>query len=243
MEENKLRVNVRSFLVRVEEIATEEPAYRKGGCGNDGTCDCIGLIIGAIRRAGGSWTGLHGTNYAARNEVRSLQPITGNPDLRIGEIVFKARSPGDRGYDAETLNGRYRNSPDRKDYCHVGVVEAVYPLRIRHMTSPRPKLDTRLTGWTHHGWLQKIIPEGEEESMEEKIYVYGGVKTSPVHLRNRAGLKGLILADVPQGAEAVLLEYGDFWSRIRFGNRTGWMMTKFIHREEPEAPDSEEEPT
>ncbi len=210
----------------------------------DGTCDCIGLIIGVIRRAGGSWTGLHGSNYAARNEVRSLLPITGNPDLRIGEIVFRARSPGDKDYDAETMNGRYRNSPDRNDYCHVGVVEAVHPLRIRHMTSPRPKLDTRLSGWTHHGWLRKIIPEGEEEFMEETVYIYGGVKTSPVHLRNLAGTNGLILADIPQGEEAALLEYGDYWCRVRYGSRTGWVMTKFVHREadSPEETDTHGNP-
>ncbi len=28
-----MRVNVRSFLVYVEEIAAEEPGYRKEGCG------------------------------------------------------------------------------------------------------------------------------------------------------------------------------------------------------------------
>ncbi len=67
--------------------------------------------------------------------------------------------------------------------------------------------------------------------MEETVYIYGGVKTSPVHLRNTAGTSGLILADIPQGEEAALLEYGDYWCRVRYGSRTGWVMTKFVHRE------------
>ena len=52
MEVNPLAIPVNTFLERVEEIAREKPRYRKGGSGRDGTCDCIGLIIGALRRAG-----------------------------------------------------------------------------------------------------------------------------------------------------------------------------------------------
>lgn len=48
------------FLEKVQEITASKPTYKLGHDGSDGTCDCIGLIIGAIRRAGGSWTGTHG---------------------------------------------------------------------------------------------------------------------------------------------------------------------------------------
>ena len=62
-------ITLSSFLEKIREIASENPKYRSGGSGKDGTCDCIGLIIGAIRRAGGSWPGTHGSNYAARYET------------------------------------------------------------------------------------------------------------------------------------------------------------------------------
>ena len=78
------------LIAKVEEIAAEDPSYRIGGTGTDGTCDCIGLIVGAIRRAGDQWTGRKGTNYAARNEMVSLRPIAGNADLAVGEVVYKA---------------------------------------------------------------------------------------------------------------------------------------------------------
>ena len=61
----------------------------------DGTCDCIGLIIGAIRRAGGSWTGTHGSNYAARSEMTGLRRITKSASgLSAGEAVTSADSGG-----------------------------------------------------------------------------------------------------------------------------------------------------
>ncbi|MBQ9632239.1 MAG: hypothetical protein IJV04_04895, partial [Lachnospiraceae bacterium] len=62
-------ISVTDFLARVEQIAAEEPGYQLGHSGDDNQCDCIGLIIGAIRRAGGQWRGIHGSNYAARNEL------------------------------------------------------------------------------------------------------------------------------------------------------------------------------
>lgn len=85
-----MTVNVKKFLTEVEAIASEEPAYKLGHYGQDGLCDCIGLIIGAIRRAGGEWRGTHGSNYAARKEVVALHPIYGSGELQPGEVVFKA---------------------------------------------------------------------------------------------------------------------------------------------------------
>lgn len=45
-------VTLEAFLIEVAKIKSEAPTYREGGDGSDGTCDCIGLVIGAIRRAG-----------------------------------------------------------------------------------------------------------------------------------------------------------------------------------------------
>ena len=36
------------FLQGIQSIRAAQPTYRLGGSGVDGTCDCIGLIIGAI---------------------------------------------------------------------------------------------------------------------------------------------------------------------------------------------------
>ena len=78
----------------VDEIIDSKPVYKSGGDGRAGECDCIGLIIGAIRRAGGEWRGTHGSNYAARNEMQSLES---SPRLEIGMAMYKYYAPGKRG--------------------------------------------------------------------------------------------------------------------------------------------------
>lgn len=48
-----MSIKLAAFLEQFETICATKPDYRIGGSGTDGTCDCIGLIIGAVRRAGG----------------------------------------------------------------------------------------------------------------------------------------------------------------------------------------------
>ena len=149
-------ISLNEFLAAVEEISAENPRYRKGGSGFDGSCDCIGLIIGALQRCGGKWSGIHGSNWTARNATDGLKRIVSNSDLEIGDLVYKAKAPGEKGYD---LPNRYKGDKDQNDYYHVGVVMSVYPLRIRHMTTPTMKIDIKLGAWTHHGWCSLVERE------------------------------------------------------------------------------------
>lgn len=65
-------ITLTAFLRGVQSIIDEHPSYKLGGFGLRGVCDCIGLIIGGVRRAGGEWKGTHGSNYAARNEMQQI---------------------------------------------------------------------------------------------------------------------------------------------------------------------------
>ena len=149
-----MSVTLSAFLTAVDAIAAERPAYRLGGKAEDGTCDCIGLIIGALNRCGVKWPGIHGSNWAARNAMAWLLPVASAEDLAVGEIVYKARQPGDTAY---SLPSRYDQDPDRRDYYHVGVVRSVSPLRIIHCTSPGGvKTDARLGRWACAGGLRQL---------------------------------------------------------------------------------------
>ncbi len=152
------KIPLEAFLRKAEEIAALKPRYRSGGSGADGTCDCIGLIIGAIRLAGGAWPGIHGSNYAARSETEGLGPFSGTGSLRIGDLVYKAREPEDAGYD---LPDKYRKggksfTGDLRDYYHVGIVTSSAPLRILHMTSPGITVDTKVGAWKYRGGCMRI---------------------------------------------------------------------------------------
>lgn len=227
-----MSVDREQFLAKVEEIAAEEPYYRTGGSGTDGTCDCIGIIIGAIRRAGGQWRGLHGCNYAARSEMKNLERITGTGDLIVGEVVYRAYEPGQGGYN---LPERYEPggsdyTGDVRDYFHIGVVESVYPLRIRHMTKPKPKMDTSIDRWDYHGKLKKIGYNGEGKIMQN-VTISGGNPDLPVNFREGPSRDAKIIGEIPQGSTAVLLDGGDTWNRIQWNGKNGYVMSAFVHPE------------
>jgi hypothetical protein len=81
------------FIEKALAIAATFPKYKLGCSGDNGFCDCIGLIIGALKRAGVKWKGIHGSNYAARYRLKGkIKRITSVKDLKVGDLVFKAVS-------------------------------------------------------------------------------------------------------------------------------------------------------
>lgn len=220
-----------AFIAQVEAIAQASPVYRLGGDGSDGTCDCIGLVIGAIRRAGGSWTGTHGSNYAARYEMRELLPVTDAGELCLGDVVYKARMPGEVGY---ALPERYKNDPDQRDYYHVGVVTAVEPLEITHCTGPGIVRDTKLGRWTYRGRLEKVDYDGTEvvETMVQTATVVAD-SGSTVKMRSKPSTSDGLYWEVPVGAEVQVAEVSGEWTKVRYGDRTGYMMVKFLVMDAP----------
>lgn len=224
-----------AFIAQVEAIAQASPVYRLGGDGSDGTCDCIGLVIGAIRRAGGAWTGTHGSNYAARYEMRELLPVMDAGELCLGDVVYKARTPGQAGY---ALPERYKKGPDQRDYYHVGVVTAVEPLEITHCTGPGIVRDTKLGRWTYRGRLEKVDYDGTEvvETMaqEAKVTAASG---STVKMRSKPSTSDGLYWEVPVGAEVQVAEITGGWAKVRYGDRTGYMMAAFLDMDGQEAPE------
>ena len=178
-------VSLKAYLRGVDEIAASAPAYGLGHDGSDGLCDCIGLTIGALRRAGGVWTGVHGSNWAARNALVRLSPLTDASLLTPGDCVLKARLPGEAGY---SLPSRYAGDHDRHDYYHWGVVRSTSPLRIIHCTGPGVVTDTRLGRWGYYGWLKQLSPnEGDDEPMTATLTVSASSGSTSTCAKPREG--------------------------------------------------------
>lgn len=235
-----MQIPLITFLSNVDAIAAEAPSYKLGGDGTGGECDCIGLIIGAIRRSGGTWTGIHGSNYAARNEMAYLMPVTDAEDLNVGEIVYKAAMPGQTNY---ALPSRYAKDPDQRDYYHVGVVRSVNPPQIVHCTSPGGiTTDSKLGRWTHRGWLSKVSQEGGIPVIDVQTATVVATTGSTVNLRKSPG--GALIDRVPVGTQVPVTAQQDGWSRISYNGRDGWMMSQYLllegeaHPEQP-APGSD----
>lgn len=229
-----MRVALKDFLSNVAAIASERPEYHLGGDGANGKCDCIGLVIGAIRRSGGSWDGVHGTNYTVRNAVDYLGFST-DYTLNEGMLVFKARSPGDSGYD---LPSRYKGSPDQRDYYHVGVVISADPLIITHCTSPGGiKTDTSLGAWKYCAWCSEIeVEEGESYMPYQMIVTATNGKT--VNMRQRPSTASALVKQINIGDMVTVLDATAEWAKCVHGSHTGYIMTKYLD-EPAKAPEGE----
>lgn len=218
------------FLLYVNQIATEEPAYKIGRDASDGFCDCIGLIKGAIKRAGGNPAGLAGTNYAARKTI-NLNKLTSEKQLRRGQVVLKSKDPSDTGYALpETYRkggGRYNG--DLRDYYHIGVVTGVNPLMITHMTTPSIKIDSKLGQWKWYGSLPQVESDNSGENAEagEGTAI---VNADKVAIRTGPTTSANVITRVSQGETVEVLPEPEDWQRVKYNGKTGYMMSRFIEK-------------
>lgn len=234
-------ISLDRFLSCVQQNAARVSEYESGGNGSGGKCDCIGLIIGALGLAGFLWPGTHGSNWAARNAMSTFERIADAGKMFLGEIVYKAREPGESGY---ALPSRYENSGDLRDYYHVGVVTGVDPLEITHCTSVEGgiKRDNALGNWRWGGKLKYVdYNEQEEPDMEtpyQAIVTADNGKT--VNLRAKPDIKSTIIARVTVGATVTVLDEMGEWDKVSHSGKTGYMMDKYLWPvNDDEAPDDE----
>ena len=226
-------ISVETFLDCVNENAGRITHYEPGGDGSDGGCDCIGLIIGALRLAGEKWKGTHGSNWAARNELQEPWPFRIGEEWELfpGAVVFKAKEPGESGFD---LPDAYKNSSDKRDYYHVGVVINVSPLCIMHCTSSGDvdgiKTDTTLGKWAFYGRLKQVNYDGEEKpetAYHARVFADNGY---PVNMRTSPNLAAAVIAKVPLDTVVNVLEdVNADWAKIRYVNQSGFMMRRFLN--------------
>ena len=222
-------MNTKEFLANIGFIEDSNPKYKLGHSGDDGYCDCIGLVIGALERGGIDWPGIHGSNWAIRNVMADVRSIVGTPDLEPGMLVYKAKEPGTSGYD---LPARYDDHPDQRDYYHVGIVRSAYPLRIVHCTSPGGiKEDTSLKPWGYAGRLTLLDYESNDEPVataaiegRAKVVAQSG---NTVNMRSRPNRGADVMTRVPVGAEVEVVSVDGEWARIRYPME-GYMMASFL---------------
>jgi len=62
----------------------------------------------------------------------------------------------------------------------------------------------------------------------------GSVKLRQSSDPKRSGYS--IWEEIPSGTKAEVLQSGENWSRIRIGNRTGWMMSRFLVSDDGDVP-------
>ena len=225
------------FLQKIQVIKALKPVYRQPGDGSDGTCDCIGLVIGAFRRAGIKWSGIHGTNWFARKEVTSLKKLESQSELKLGDVVFKVYEPGQSGYALPARykkGGKYYNG-DLRDYMHIGVITSVDPFNITHMGTVGLKVDKSIGKyWKFKAWLTKLGDEPTPELPPQTPTAQSQARvTAPsgkyVKMRKEPSTKCRLYEEVPIGAILTIEEPGDEWAKVSYGKyKNYYMMAKFL---------------
>ena len=225
---------IEKFLAMVARIKATNPKYQQPGDGSNGVCDCIGLPIGAIRRMGLKWTGIHGTNWAARKEFVELKPLKDISELELGDVVIKAYMKGEKGWTLDKYSrylpgGKYYNG-DLTDYYHAGVVTSVKPFNITHM-STHIKVDTKKYDWDFYGKL-KILVNAANDVPPPEPGVLRAVLVAPsgrtVNLRSKPTTKSSIIKQIPLGETVIISEPGEEWAAVQYGERKGYIMAKFL---------------
>lgn len=223
-------MNSSTFLAGVRRIADSRPSYRTGGKGMDGTCDCIGLIIGAV----GKKYDMHSTNYFARYQMRMLDSLLDESQLHEGSIVYKSKR------DTAELNARYQSggryyTGDMLDYYHVGVVTGIDPLEITHCTSTNNvngiAYDNSIRAWSHFGDLLDVEYTEEEISMEIYTAIVTARSGSTVRMRSRPDTDAPSVAKVPIGQTVQVLESASGWSKVDWNGQRGYMMVEFLQKQ------------
>ena len=227
---------IKQFIAKVLLIKSLNPKRREPGDGSDGYCDCIGLIIGAIRRMGLKWTGIHGSNWAARKEFVQLKRINSVSDLSVGDVVLKGVAKGVSGWDLPSryrVGGKYYNG-DLTDYYHAGVVTKTNPLNITHMSS-KMTVDTKLGNWGFYGTLtilanaaKKVTPIPEPAPSTGSLAYVVAESGSTVNLRKSPSLKASLITRVPLKSLVTIVSPGEEWAYIDTGRYKGYMMAKFL---------------
>ena len=244
-------ITTTDFLREVKRIAQSNSTYRTGGRGVDGTCDCVGLIMGAMYRLGTSKYPMHSTNYFARYETDEKQPLEGAWQLQTGMIVYKDREDDSQLNARYKLGGRYYTG-DLLDYYHVGVVTQTNPLEITECTEGGGvngiDYDRSIKGWTHCGWVKGVTrgyEEGESDMATYKAWVYAPSGTT-VNMRERPNSSGKLLDRVPIGTSVTVNESAQGWAQVTVNGKTGYMMAQFLQYDpesgpaEPEAEPKED---
>jgi len=232
-------VTSKEFVTAVRRIAATQPTYRTGGDGSDGTCDCIGLIMGAI----GKSYPMHSSNYFARFQMSVLDSLLDESQLHEGAVVYKSRRDTENLHERYQPGGRYYTG-DTLDYYHVGIVTGLDPLEITHCTSTGSvngiAYDDSIRAWSHFGNLLDVDYTYEEDfNVETKTAIVTANSGTTVNMRKIPDRSGAVIKRIPIGDLVEIRTQAKGWAQICHGRDIGYMMDEFVQILHDDAPETD----
>lgn len=151
------------FLLNLSQLISDFEAcigfpYASPGTNDERGIDCSGMFVRAFRRQGASI--YHGSNTIFRKYLARSGTIASAADLRPGMAVFKWKpvTPA-------------RFSDGLGDFCHIGLVTSVSPLRIVHASTEgmAVKADSKIGKWRYWGWLKDVAETSSFNSAGDSV--------------------------------------------------------------------------
>lgn len=223
------KIPVSKLVAIFQEMYREHWSYEWGKA-EKGCVDCSGAFDYAFKLFGIDYP--HGSNAIARKYVSGkMLPIS---EAKAGMAAFKAKVPGEEGYD---LPDKYKNSGDLNDYYHIGLVDDnphyVLNAKGENYGFCRDAL-TAKNGWDCVAYL-KYVDYGEEEetvpdteTVKATVVLPQGANGNTVNLREGPSKDDQIIAKVPVGSEVQVAEDKGTWCKIIWNGKHGWMMSNYI---------------
>lgn len=149
--------------------------YVSPGSNDERGIDCSGMFVRAFRKQGARI--YHGSNTIWRKHLSEKGVILSEDDLQPGMAVFKWKEKTPEKF-----------SDGLGDFCHIGLVTAVRPLRIVHASTEgmQVKADTRIGKWQYWGILAAVDMDSASEALPVSACLRRGSRGSDVRVLQRA---------------------------------------------------------
>lgn len=204
--------------------------------------DCIGSIWKILERYGAK-TQLVGSNWFARHELKNMRPLTDKSQLYDGCAVLKTVLPNQGGYN---LPDRYKSDADPIDYNHIGIG-----------TDDGQILDSTRTASGRDGpgiSTAKIGPKSWDIIADFEDVEYSDVPSEPPQEGATMGYINLPVTSnvfhrispsttsdwwgrIYGGERVEIVSENGEWTRVRYGGKDGYVMSKFITTNPTAQPD------
>ena len=214
------------MIPAAELIADFQTMYREHwayewGAARRGCVDCSGAFVYAYKLHGLSIA--HGSNAIARNYVERLEPIA---DAIPGMAAFKARVPGQDGYD---LPEKYRTSGDLRDFYHIGLVDETGKYVLNAKSTQAGFSRDPISKWSVVGRLKAVNYNGEEKGGDPMQMVVSCPAGETVRLRNSPSSGGAVVMKIKAGTIVSAEDVGNKdWLLVRYDGKSGYMMRQFL---------------
>lgn len=211
-------IKANNLISLFQTMYTEHWKY-EWGASQEGCVDCSGAFTYAFRKLGGSIS--HGSNTIARKYIKGeLLPIS---KAKPGMAAFKRRE----WTESQTGNTWYGSQPG--DIYHIGLVDYDTSFVLNAKGKLSGFCRDSIKSWDYVAYLKNVDYSEGGEVMEMAIVVLPtGASGSTVNMRSKPDKRASIVERVPVGAIVSVLEDQGTWVSVKYGGKSGYMMSNFI---------------